>query len=72
MKLTLRQVQQATARVRRNLNTAEHEAVRGNRNGAFAAAQDAWQNAFDLMQLFALTDKEMPKTIPVANDPEAQ
>jgi hypothetical protein len=66
----MRNVRNAIARVRSNLRNVEHEAVLGNSNGAFASAQDAWQNAFDLMQLFALTDDELAKAKPGANDPE--
>ena len=57
--LTTRDVDQAAAKVRRELRTAHDAACRGDRNAAFSHAQDAWQNAFDFMQLFALESEEI-------------
>jgi hypothetical protein len=67
--LAPRQVLNATATVRRELRACENAYTRGDRGEAFAAAERAQEAAFNLKQLFALTDEEMSfvKITPVHN-----
>jgi hypothetical protein len=57
--LTPRDVQKATAAVRKELRACEDAAMRSKRTDAYAAAERAQEAAFNLKHLFALTDREI-------------
>lgn len=57
--LTIRDVQRATARVRRETKDSENAAIRGDRAEAYAAAERAQEAAFELKQLFVLSPSEL-------------
>lgn len=56
--LTEKQVRDATAAVRRELRQVEHAAFSGNRAKAYTSAERAQEAAFELKQLFGLSDSE--------------
>lgn len=57
--LTAKQVSEATTKIRREVRQAEEAALRGDRGEAYAAAERAQEAAFELKQLFGLTDAEL-------------
>lgn len=57
--LTEKQVREAATRVNRAVKLSVDSAVSGNRSAAYKAAEEAQEAAFELKQLFALTEEEI-------------
>lgn len=57
--ITPREVQRAATVVRKELRACEEANMRGKRKEAYAAAERAQEAAFELKQLFALTNEEI-------------